>query len=138
MSSKIIHERNVPVKMRDGVTLYADIYRPDKEGKFPTIMQRLPYDKDSIIVVGMSLNPTRAVEAGYVVVAQDVRGRFTSEGDYNPLFQERKDGYDTIEWCAKQSRSDGNVGTYGLSYVGAFQRLAAIERPPHLKAMVPG
>ena len=78
------------LKMRDGVTLYADIYRPDKEGKFPTIMQRLPYDKDSIIVVGMSLNPTRAVEAGYVVVAQDVRGRFTSEGDYNPLFPRKK------------------------------------------------
>ena len=138
MSSKIILERNVPVKMRDGVTLYADIYRPDKEGKFPTIMQRLPYDKQSIAVVGMFLNPTRAVESGYVVIAQDVRGRFTSEGDYNPLFQERKDGYDTIEWCAKQSWCDGNIGTYGLSYIGAFQWLAAIERPPHLKAMIPG
>ena len=79
----------------------------------------------------------RAVQRGYAVVLQDVRGRYASDGDFRPYENEGRDGYDTIEWAAKQSWSNGNVGTFGLSYPGAVQWLAAVESPPHLKAMVP-
>ncbi|HEX9755433.1 MAG TPA: CocE/NonD family hydrolase, partial [Gemmatimonadales bacterium] len=79
----------------------------------------------------------RAVERGYAVVAQDARGRYTSDGEFLPYQQEGKDGHDTIEWAAAQSWSTGDVGTIGLSYPGAVQWLAAVEQPPHLKAMVP-
>jgi putative CocE/NonD family hydrolase len=78
-----------------------------------------------------------AVARGYVAVIQDVRGRHASEGEFNPYFQEGKDGYDTIEWAAAQPWSNGRVGTWGLSYPGAVQWLAAVENPPHLEAMAP-
>jgi putative CocE/NonD family hydrolase len=71
------------------------------------------------------------------MVIQDVRGRYASNGDFSPYQNEGRDGYDTIEWAARQPWSDGNVGTFGLSYPGAVQWLAAVENPPHLKAMVP-
>jgi putative CocE/NonD family hydrolase len=74
---------------------------------------------------------------GYAVVIQDVRGRYASDGEFVPYQNEGKDGYDTIEWAARQPWSDGNVGTFGLSYPGAVQWLAAVENSPHLKAMVP-
>jgi uncharacterized protein len=77
------------------------------------------------------------VKRGYAVVIQDVRGRYASDGEFTPYQNEGKDGYDTIEWAAQQPWSDGNVGTFGLSYPGAVQWLAAVENPPHLKAMVP-
>ena len=80
---------------------------------------------------------TRAVERGYAVVVQDVRGRYRSDGEFRPYENEGRDGFDTIEWAAVQPWSDGNVGTFGLSYPGAVQWLAAMESPPHLKAMVP-
>src|SRR4029434_9794171 len=78
-----------------------------------------------------------AAERGYAVVIQDVRGRYQSEGEFRPYENEGRDGYDTIEWAAKQPWSNGSVGTFGLSYPGAVQWLAAVESPPHLKAMVP-
>src|SRR5262249_46851456 len=71
------------------------------------------------------------------VVIQDVRGRYASDGDFDPYRNEGRDGFDTIEWAASQPWSNGIVGTFGLSYPGAVQWLAAVESPPHLKAMVP-
>ena len=125
-------QRNVEAKMRDGVTLRADIYRPKADGKFPVLLVRTPYDKQGIMNVGL-----RAAEHGYVVVAQDVRGRFTSEGEWYPFKNESLDGHDTVEWAAALSYSNGKVGMFGGSYVGATQYLAAISKPPHLKGICP-
>jgi hypothetical protein len=127
-------ERAVAVPMRDGVALKADVLRPDGVGRFPTLVYRTPYDRrrmseDDVV--------RRAVASGYAVVLQDVRGRYESGGDFVPYLHEGRDGYDTIEWAAAQPWSDGRIGTFGLSYPGAVQWLAAVEAPPHLKAMVP-
>jgi uncharacterized protein len=128
----ITYERSVAVKMRDGVTLRADIYRPKAEGKFPTLLQRTPYNKDSEFEFGM-----KAAARGYVVIIQDVRGRYASEGDWYTFKNEPSDGYDTVEWAAGLPYSDGRVGMFGGSYVGATQMLAAITHPPHLAGICP-
>ena len=128
-------DRNVPVPMRDGVILRADVLRPAGDGPFPVLVYRTPYGKDDAIAEYSLFR--KAVERGYAVVAQDVRGRYASDGEYNAYQQEGRDGYDTIEWAAAQPWSNGSVGTFGLSYPGAVQWLAAVESPPHLKAMVP-
>ena len=134
ISLKIVS--NVAVPMRDGVTLYADIYLPDGDGPFPTILQRTPYDKTSALSATM-LDPIRSAKAGFAVVIQDTRGRFASEGEFYAFRDEINDGYDTVEWAAAQPWSNGKVGMYGASYVGATQWLAATSRPPHLKAIAP-
>jgi uncharacterized protein len=125
-------QRNVAAKMRDGATLRADIYRPKAEGKFPVLLVRTPYDKTGTISFGL-----RAAARGYVVIAQDVRGRFTSEGEWYPFKHESLDGYDTVEWAAGLPYSNGKVGMFGGSYVGATQYLAAIAKPPHLTGICP-
>jgi len=126
-------ERDVSAKMRDGITLRADIYRPDADGKFPVLLQRTPYNKS-----GWSMNfAFQAAARGYVVVIQDVRGRYTSEGDWYPFIHEAEDGYDTVEWVAALPYSDGKVGMFGGSYVGATQMLAATAHPPHLAGICP-
>ena len=125
-------ERNVAAKMRDGVTLRADIYRPKSEGKFPVLLVRTPYDKTGSMGFGL-----RAAARGYVVISQDVRGRFESEGEWYPFQHESQDGYDTIEWAAALPYSNGKVGMFGGSYVGATQFLAAIAKPPHLAGICP-
>ncbi len=125
-------QRNVAAKMRDGATLRADIYRPKAEGKFPVLLVRTPYDKTGTINFGL-----RAAARGYVVIAQDVRGRFTSEGEWYPFKNESLDGYDTVEWAAALPYSNGKVGMFGGSYVGATQYLAAIAKPPHLAGICP-
>ncbi|MCI0844859.1 MAG: CocE/NonD family hydrolase, partial [Chloroflexi bacterium] len=127
-------ESDIAVPMRDGVTLYADIYRPDGDGPFPTILQRTPYDKTNALSATM-LDPIRSAKAGFAVVIQDTRGRFASEGEFYAFRDEINDGYDTVEWAAAQPWSNGKVGMYGASYVGATQWLAATSRPPHLKAI---
>ena len=121
--------------MRDGVVLRATLLRPSIGGSFPTLVYRTPYGA-AAAVRGDSIF-SRAVGRGYAVVVQDVRGRYRSDGRFDPYRQEGRDGYDTIEWAAAQSWSTGEVGTFGLSYPGAVQWLAAVESPPHLKAMVP-
>ncbi|MDP9339934.1 MAG: CocE/NonD family hydrolase [Acidobacteriota bacterium] len=125
-------ERNVPAKMRDGVILRADIYRPKTEGKFPVLLVRTPYDKTGEINFGL-----KAAARGYVVVAQDVRGRFESQGDWYPFKNESQDGFDTVEWAAALPYANGKVGMFGGSYVGATQYLAAIAHPPHLAGICP-
>ena len=127
--------KEVAVPMRDGVVLRADILLPADSGRFPTLVYRTPYNKESALREYKTFR--KAVARGYAVVAQDVRGRYASDGEFNAYRSEGRDGYDTIEWAAKQPWSDGNVGTFGLSYPGAVQWLAAVESPPHLKAMVP-
>jgi uncharacterized protein len=132
-SDSVIVERDVRAKMRDSVILKADIYRPKADGKYPVLLQRTPYDKSYSRSFGM-----KAASRGYVVVVQDVRGRFTSEGEWYPFRHESQDGYDTVEWAAALSESNGKVGMFGGSYVGATQMLAAIAGPPHLSGIAPG
>ena len=128
---KVIKEENVAARMRDGVTLYADVYRPDAPGQYPVILMRTPYGREAT-----APNAKRFVPYGYVLVTQDTRARFGSEGDsYYPLIHEAIDGYDTVEWAARLPWCDGRVGTYGQSYLCAVQYLMAPTRPPHLRAM---
>lgn len=125
------------VPLRDGVTLSADIYRPwTTDGRVephPVILTRTPYVKARVSVYETALY---FVRQGYTFVAMDVRGRGDSAGSFVPYFNEGKDGYDAIEWCAHQPWCDGNVGTIGASYDGRIQWLAAVERPPHLRTMI--
>jgi putative CocE/NonD family hydrolase len=131
-------EINVPMKMRDGIILYADVYRPDKPGKYPSILTRLPYNKNVMFPTQSGyMNPHRYTRAGYVVVVQDVRGTGSSEGDAYFWHQEYEDGYDSVEWLAAQQWCNGNVGMYGYSYFGHTQLTAAVTQPPHLKAICP-
>jgi putative CocE/NonD family hydrolase len=127
-------QHDVSMKTRDGVTLHADIYRPNSAGKFPVILMRTPYDKTATWAVGPVF---KMVPRGYVVIIQDVRGRYTSEGEWYPFRHEQADGFDTVEWAAALPYSDGKVGMIGASYVGATQMLAAIASPPHLTAIAP-
>ncbi|MGC1344135.1 MAG: CocE/NonD family hydrolase [Candidatus Binataceae bacterium] len=134
---RIVVEKNIAVPMRDGTILRADLYRADTPEKLPVLLNRTPYNKAMPMVYAMSLDAFRAAEAGYNVLVQDCRGRFASDGVFNCFTDEARDGYDTIEWAARQPWSDGKVGTYGASYMGATQWLAATQAPPSLKAMVP-
>ena len=128
-------DHNVSIKMRDGVILRGDIFRPDAEGKFPALLERTPYRRS---VWGYDISfAEHAASQGYIVFLQDVRGRYTSDGDWAPFVHEAEDGYDTIEWLAGQPYSNGKVGMFGGSYVGATQMLAAISHPPHLAGICP-
>ena len=128
----VTYQRNVEMKTRDGVTLRADIFRPNTEGKFPVLLQRTPYNKDNGVGFGL-----KAAARGYVVIFQDVRGRYSSEGEWYVFKNEINDGYDAVEWAAALPYSDGRVGMLGGSYVGATQMLAAISSPPHLAGICP-
>jgi uncharacterized protein len=131
-------EFDAPAKMRDGVTLRANIYRPDDGGvgTYPVLLTRLPYGKD--LPLGSSvLDPIQAARRGYIVVVQDVRGTFSSQGDWYPLTREDADGQDTVAWAAGLSRSNGAVGMYGASYFGQTQWAAASAGAPALRAMAP-
>jgi len=125
-------QHGVEAKMRDGVILRADIYRPAAEGTFPVLLERTPYNKSNEVSFG-----AKAVARGYIVVVQDVRGRYTSDGDWYPFKNEINDGYDSVEWAAALPGSNGKVGMFGGSYVGATQMLAAIAHPPHLAGICP-
>lgn len=133
-SYAVITQNGVSMKTRDGVTLHADIYRPRADGKFPVILMRTPYDKS----VGWAAAPAYQVAShGYVFIIQDVRGRYTSEGEWYPFRHDSEDGYDAVEWAAALPYSNGKVGMTGGSYVGATQMLAAIAHPPHLAGICP-
>ncbi len=134
--TNIRSEFNLPVAMRDGVTLYADVYRPDADEPLPVLLQRTPYDKTQNRVG--SLDVMRAASHGYAVVVQDTRGRYASEGEFYPFLDEPNDGYDSVQWCVEQPWSSGKVGMFGRSYVGATQWLCAITNPPGLTCIAPG
>ena len=130
--SDVLIEQSVPTTMRDGVVLRADIYRPNQPGRYPVLLQRTPYSKAGAAEFG-----SRAASRGYVAIFQDVRGRYTSEGEWYPFKYESQDGFDTVEWAAALPYSNGKVGMFGGSYVGATQMLAAIAHPPHLAGICP-
>jgi putative CocE/NonD family hydrolase len=128
-----ISEYNVAVPMRDGVQLRANVFRPGEPARYPAILLRTPYGKgDAITAAYQSF-----VNHGYVVVVQDVRGRYRSGGIFEPINQEIGDGDDTLNWIARQPWSDGGVGMYGGSYLGIAQWKAAMTQNPHLKAIFP-
>ena len=126
---------DVKVPMRDGVNLSADIYFPrGGQGPFPVILTRTPYDN----MTEESLDAGRFYpQHGYVLVAQDVRGRNDSDGDFYPYLNDFNDGHDTVEWIGAQPWCDGNVGMVGASYVGYVQWQAASMGSSYLKAIVP-
>jgi uncharacterized protein len=131
-AATIVFDHNVAMKTRDGVALGTDVYRPAGEGNFPVLLVRTPYNKDGFAAFGR-----RAAARGFMVVAQDVRGRYASEGEWYPFKHEIDDGYDAVEWAAALPHSNGKVGMFSGSYVGATQMLAAIGRPPHLAGICP-
>jgi putative CocE/NonD family hydrolase len=130
---QVVVERGVPVTMRDSTVLRADIYRPNVvNGRFPVLLQRTPYNKSGGTSFGYE-----AAGRGYVAIIQDVRGRYSSDGEWYPFRFESEDGYDTVEWASSLPYSDGKVGMFGGSYVGATQMLTAIAHPPHLAGICP-
>ena len=135
----VLVEADVGAEMRDGTVLRADVYRPDAPGRYPVLLQRTPYSKDGENCVEQG---HRLAERGYVVLQQDVRGRYRSDGEFQPGFfsgdhRDAEDGYDTVEWAAGLPWSTGKVGTFGGSYCGWTQWELAHTRPPHLAAMIP-
>ncbi|RMG49481.1 MAG: CocE/NonD family hydrolase [Acidobacteria bacterium] len=124
---------NVPVRMSDGTRLSADVYLPGKGGPYPVLLTRTPYDNMGEREVSRA---RFFASHGYGVVVQDVRGRYDSDGRFYPLLHEAQDGYETLQWCARQPWCNGEIGTYGGSYAAATEWLAAALRPEHLKAMV--
>jgi putative CocE/NonD family hydrolase len=122
--------------MRDGIVLMADVYRPQEPGSYPVLLMRLPYNKDAAQTYVYAKSEEYASHC-YIVVIQDVRGQYKSQGEFYPFRDEGKDGFDTVEWAAQLPGSNGKVGMYGFSYVGATQWLAAAEKPPHLVAIAP-
>ncbi|MCW4036082.1 MAG: CocE/NonD family hydrolase, partial [Candidatus Bathyarchaeota archaeon] len=135
----VVIEKDIMVKMRDGTLLATDVYRPAEKGRLarrslPTVLQRTPYNKEE---------PTRVRELGewfcgrgYNVVIQDFRGRFKSEGSFYKYADMGEDGYDTVEWIASQTWSDGKIGTMGTSFMAHVQFALACLDPPHLKTMI--
>jgi putative CocE/NonD family hydrolase len=135
--AKIIFEKNIEIPMHDGCVLRGDLFRLDTSEKLPVIINRTPYNKAMPMVFALTMDALRAASAGYNVLIQDCRGRFASDGVFNCFTDEARDGYDTVEWAARQPWSNGNIGMYGASYMGATQWLAATQAPPHLKCISP-
>jgi putative CocE/NonD family hydrolase len=145
----VVIERNIMVPMRDGVKLATDVYLPARNGvvvpgKFPVLLQRTPYDKIPQPIVPGQFTPQQVerqhmayyfASYGYAVVLQDCRGQFASQGTFYLDTNEGPDGYDTLEWAARQPWSNGKVATYGASYLSQVQSALAALRPPHLVAM---
>ena len=134
-SHDIVVGNKVAVPMRDGTVLYADVYRPKNEGKYPVLVSRTPYSTErSPSAYNAAVFFARR---GYAYVFQDVRGRHQSEGKWDAYRDNIDDGYDTIEWAAKQPWSNGKVGMQGGSYLGHVQWHAAKAVPPHLVTIFP-
>lgn len=131
----ILIEKNIMAPMRDGVQLATDVYRLADAPPAPVLVMRTPYGKERAVASGGAFDIFRAVQAGYAVVIQDVRGRYASAGEFTPMFQETADGVDTFAWAAAQPWSAGVVGTFGGSYMGCTQWLPARAQPPALAAM---
>jgi len=123
--------------MRDGTVLRADAFRPTGPGPWPVLLARTPYGKQDPGVLAR-LDPFGAARRGYLVIVQDCRGRFRSQGQWAPLVNEGTDGYDTIGWAANLPGADGHVGMYGPSYLGHAQLAAIRAAPAQLCAAVPG
>ena len=140
---RVAHERNIPAPMRDGARLLADVHRPDADGRFPALIAASPYPRQ-IQDLGAPMGFIEAgntefwVSHGYVHVIANLRGTGGSDGTFGMFdAQERRDMYDLVEWVAQQPWCDGNVGMIGISYFAMTQLEAAVERPPHLRAIFP-
>ena len=130
---EVVAELDCDAPMRDGVTLKIDIFRPQAEGRFPAVLLQTPYNKS-----GQAPRAEKFAARGYVVVNSDSRGRFESGGEWDPFSPNHKtDGYDLVQWVAEQKWCNGNVGTYGLSYMGWTQWWTAAQAPSALRAIVP-
>ncbi|KRF68277.1 acyl esterase [Bacillus sp. Soil768D1] len=157
-NQEMIMEKDVPIKMRDGVTIYVNVFRPNKPGKFPVVMSMDPYNKDGLppydtfrqvwptvgtIVTSLfapfeSPDPGFWVPNDYILIKIATRGSSNSEGDLYPWTKtETQDYYEVIEWAGVQEWSDGNVGLNGVSYLAMTQWRVAAMNPPHLKAIIP-
>ncbi|WP_168118601.1 CocE/NonD family hydrolase [Paenibacillus sp. HB172176] len=130
-------ERKQACVMRDGVVLYADIYRPGEAGLYPVLLMRQPYGRMIASTITQA-HPVWYARQGFIVIIQDVRGRGDSQGEFDPFIHEAEDGFDTVEWAAALPQSNGHVGMYGFSYQGCTQWAAASQKPPSLKAIAPG
>lgn len=137
MLGAVTLEQDVPVAMRDGVVLRADVYRPEVPGDHPVLLQRNPYGKTWAQGIVFQ-HPAWYARQGYVVVIQDTRGRFASDGEFEPYRNEARDGVDTIAWASALRGGNGQVGMFGFSYAGATQLLAAAEQPAGLRCCAPG
>jgi len=148
---EFVVDRNVMVTVRDGVRLATDVYRPARDGvavagRFPVILERTPYGKGNASRSEVDRGETKArprpevaawfVRHGYVVIYQDCRGRYDSEGHFVKYLSDGEDGYDTIAWIEQQPWCDGRVATIGLSYAAHTQVSAACLNPRPLAAMV--
>ena len=128
-------DHHVGIPMRDGVILYADVYRPVKNDRYPVLVSRTPYSTQRY--PNAYEEPLFFASRGYVYVFQDVRGRHESEGKWEPFRNDIEDGYDSVEWAARQPWSNGKVGMQGHSYGGHVQWRAAMAKPPHLVTIFP-
>jgi len=134
----VTKQSDVEARMRDGVILRADVYRPTTAQPVPVILMRTQYGKaEAQVQPARFQTPEWFASHCYIVVIQDIRGQGASDGDFYEYAHDRDDGYDSVEWAARLPGSNGRVGMYGSSYVGATQWLAATGAPPSLKAIVP-
>lgn len=131
-------EKDLMIPMRDGVALATDLFLPDG-GPAPVLLVRMAYDKNVFekMAIGMLPSTLSFVEAGYAVVWQDCRGSFGSDGTYRPSGGDADDGADTVAWILEQPWCDGNIGSYGASYLGLTQWATASRHPAGLKAIAP-
>jgi putative CocE/NonD family hydrolase len=135
---KVRAEQNVRVRVRDGVELSTDVYRPDADGKFPALVMRTPYGKDwSAGISGGPYEHMFYAERGYVVVQQDSRGKYDSGGIFEPFRDEANDGSDTNDWIGRQPWSNGRIGGLGQSYYGLTQWMPAIMGSKYLTTIAP-
>src|ERR1035437_8148878 len=129
-------QKDVMIPMSDGTKLATDIYFPvetiQKGKKYPVIFHRTPYNKE----IGVTESVNLFCKNGYVVIYQDCRGRYKSEGKFTKYVNEPQDGYDAIEWIAKQPWSNGKIGMRGGSYLAHVQASAAKLNPPHLSTII--
>ncbi len=133
----VTEQHDVPATMRDGTVLRADVYRPKIADRVPVILMRTQYGKDGAQAGSRYQSPDWFASHCYLVVVQDIRGQGASAGTFSEFTHDQSDGYDSVEWAAALPGSDGRVGMYGSSYVGATQWLAAVTAPPHLVTIVP-
>lgn len=129
----VVVEKNVAARMRDGVLLRADVYRPSAPGRYPALVQRTPYSKND---EDSPERFKRLAARGYVIVVQDTRGRYMSDGVARP-HDEAEDGFDTLAWVSGLPYVDGKIGMWGGSYLATTQLLAATLQPPSLVALFP-
>jgi putative CocE/NonD family hydrolase len=133
-----VMDRDVPIAMRDGVVLRANVQRPDQAGRYPVLVVQTPYNKDGTVNSALGGQASYFVARGYVVVTVDVRGTGSSQGTWDSFGEaEQRDGYEVVEWAAGQPWSTGRVGLFGPSYMAIMQLLTAAQRPPSLRAIFP-